>query len=384
MGNGSALASASIVNNSSGRSNVNGLETSNGLIFYNGSAEVTSATLGSQAGSGNLKLQAGTSGTGSAVTLTVGGNNAGTTYSGSITGSGSLAKTGTGAMTLSGSNAYTGATTINGDVLNLTGSLNGSGAVTVNSVGALAGTGRVSGATTVAGGGALSPGSGGAGVSGTLTFSNALTLNHGAVLTMDLSGTGSSDKIVAGTVSASGTTTVNLNALAGFAGAGTYPLIGGSRVNAANFAVGTAPGGYGYVLSVSNAMLLVTVQAPLTAQQLWRLANFGTTENSGNAADSADPDGDGWTNAQEFASGTDPNDRASALKIDSMGKSGNDMVIGFPTVLGKTYRVERSANLLGGSWTTVQDNIPGTGASVQVTDAGGTAQTKRFYRIVAH
>ena len=62
--------------------------------------------------------------------------------------------------------------------------------------------------------------------------------------------------------------------------------------------------------------------------------------------------------------------------------SGNDFIVSFATVLGKTYRVERSDTLQAGSWTTLLDNIAGTGGTVQVTDVGGAAQSKRFYRIV--
>lgn len=119
-----------------------------------------------------------------------------------------------------------------------------------------------------------------------------------------------------------------------------------------------------------------------TALEGWRFTHFGTTSGEGNAAENADPDGDGWNNAQEFAAGTDPNDRASLLKIGAMETSDNDMVIGFPTVAGKTYRLERSDSLETGSWFPVQDNIPGTGGVVQATDLNGADKTKRFYRIV--
>jgi hypothetical protein len=119
-----------------------------------------------------------------------------------------------------------------------------------------------------------------------------------------------------------------------------------------------------------------------TAVENWRLANFGSITNTGNAADSADPDGDGWLNEEEYVSGTNPNSRSSLLRITAMQASGNDMQLTFPSVLGRTYRVERSNTLLEGSWSTVQDNLSGTGAPIQITDLSGSARTKCFYRIV--
>ena len=48
----------------------------------------------------------------------------------------------------------------------------------------------------------------------------------------------------------------------------------------------------------------LTVLAPFDA---WRLAHFGTTENTGASADDADPDHDGLVNIIEYALGLDPN-----------------------------------------------------------------------------
>jgi len=116
------------------------------------------------------------------------------------------------------------------------------------------------------------------------------------------------------------------------------------------------------------------------ALESWRFANFGAISNTGNAAAAAD--GDGWTNAQEYASGTNPNYRTSLLKISTLQANGGDMVVSFPTVSGKTYRLERSGTLQTGSWATVSNAIPGNGSTVQVTDTGGAEQSKRFYRVV--
>jgi fibronectin type 3 domain-containing protein len=143
-----------------------------------------------------------------------------------------------------------------------------------------------------------------------------------------------------------------------------------------------------YTIAANGLPGLGTASAPVsattyTAVESWRFANFGTTANTGNAADSADPDGDGLSNAQEYTAGTNPNSAASALKITQVQASGNDMVVSFPSVSGKTYRVERSDTLQSDSWATVQDNISGTGGVLQIADPGAAAQSKRFYRVIA-
>ena len=43
-----------------------------------------------------------------------------------------------------------------------------------------------------------------------------------------------------------------------------------------------------------------------TALQDWRQSNFGTTADAGNAANTADPDGDGLPNLMEYATGLVP------------------------------------------------------------------------------
>jgi hypothetical protein len=143
---------------------------------------------------------------------------------------------------------------------------------------------------------------------------------------------------------------------------------------------------YYYVVTALNAATesLISAEAsaqPLSALQNWRQANFGTIANSGDAADGADPDGDGLANAQEFAAGTDPNSAASALRVSQIQATGNDLVVSFATVVGKTYSVEWSDTLLNNSWTVLQSGIAGTGGLVQITDPNAAAQPKRFYRI---
>ncbi len=125
----------------------------------------------------------------------------------------------------------------------------------------------------------------------------------------------------------------------------------------------------------------------LTDLESWRLVNFNTPDGTGDSTDNADPDGDGVTNIEEFNAGTDPNDRNSFLYISSLDFVGNDLMLSFPSVAGKIYNVEWSETLVGGSWSPVmtsgvaQENLAGTGGTIQVTDTNGGTKPKRFYRV---
>ena len=122
-----------------------------------------------------------------------------------------------------------------------------------------------------------------------------------------------------------------------------------------------------------------------TSLQNWRVANFGTIADTGASADHADPDGDGWINFHEYVSGTAPNDPASLLKITRLEPAGegDGLRLAFPSVAGRSYRVERSLTLEAGSRSTLQDAIVGTGAEIEVADTGAAALPRRFYRVVA-
>jgi hypothetical protein len=62
--------------------------------------------------------------------------------------------------------------------------------------------------------------------------------------------------------------------------------------------------------------------------------------------------------------------------------SGDAFVISFPSQVGQTYLVERSETLSPAAWSPVADNVPGTGALMQIPDADVSRQTQRFYRVV--
>jgi autotransporter-associated beta strand protein len=109
-GGGIVLANANALQNSTLTLNGGG-----SVVFSNGAAFTVGGLAASSSGSGfNLAL---TNTAGSAVALSVGGNNQSTTYAGVMSGGGSLVKAGSGTLTLTGANTYSGGTTVNGGAL---------------------------------------------------------------------------------------------------------------------------------------------------------------------------------------------------------------------------------------------------------------------------
>lgn len=180
---------------------------------------------------------------------------------GSIAGTGGFQKTSPGQLYLSAPNTYSGATLINAGSLVL-----GPGASIANSVAisvatnsildaslpgglslasgkTLAGSGSVIGNISAGAGSQIAPGS--ATAAGTLTFSNNLALN-GAITTIKLSGdpftagNGVNDLIfVAGNLSASGVSTIQITPLGVLSSVGPYTIMeySGTPPTAANFQV---------------------------------------------------------------------------------------------------------------------------------------------------
>jgi autotransporter-associated beta strand protein len=150
----------------------------------NGNAD----TVGSLAGAGNVTL--------GAATLTAGGDNSSTTFSGVMSGTGALSKAGSGTLILSGANTYTGTTTVS--------------AGTLQSANAAA-LGTVAAGTTVASGAAL----------------EINNVNIGTeALDIQGSGVGSTGALVGTGAGAQAGGTVTLSGNATLGGTGTLTLTG--------------------------------------------------------------------------------------------------------------------------------------------------------------
>lgn len=113
----------------------------------------------------------------------------------------------------------------------------------------------------------------------------------------------------------------------------------------------------------------------------WETAN-GLNPNDNTDADD-DTDGDGATSTDEYIAGTDPRNGASVLRAATSTLPNGSVVISFDAVAGKSYRIEASTSLTGGSWSTVA-TFPVQGASgpLSFTDTDAVTEQRKFYRAV--
>jgi hypothetical protein len=124
---------------------------------------------------------------------------------------------------------------------------------------------------------------------------------------------------------------------------------------------GTAYDLYLGAMQVGRKTLLreTTVAAPVIVRQVdpatateglpneWWMEFFGTITS---VSATADDDGDGWSNAQEFALGTHPKNRTSTLHLQPPVFANGRYDLEWDAVAGKTYLIIGSRSLTDANW----------------------------------
>ena len=166
------------------------------------------------------------------------------------------------------------------------------------------------------------------------------------------------------------------------ANSGTVAPGGNQPITATLNTTGLLPGNYFAELTVdSNAQGNATVIIPArltignTPVENWRLTYFGTTADSGAAADFADGDGDARNNLLEYALVTDPTIAVSnGPPVIAMNIAGY-LQIQFNRDVTRTdlrYLVEATSDLTAG-WTVIASSIHG--AAMLATGARSALET---------
>jgi hypothetical protein len=179
--------------------------------------------------------------------------------------------------------------------------------------------------------------------------------------------------------------------------AGFAPGSASNVVNVTFNPAGLAYGTYSATLLVQTGdanqpLVTLPVSLAITPRATWRQTHFGTAQNSGNAADTADPDHDGIINILEYAFNTDPNvPNANPISFAIVG---NHLTVTFkrthPAPADIIYTPQVANDLTSGVWNsgpaftsqTVTNNGDGT-ETVVVTDNIAIGSTPaHFLRIL--
>lgn len=129
-----------------------------------------------------------------------------------------------------------------------------------------------------------------------------------------------------------------------------------------------------------------------SAAETWRFDRFGTTANSGSAADGANPDGDAWSNAVEYVLGTDPLTPNAGLTLDSAAAVSGGLQVTFfarqaaglgYAGLTRYFDVESAIALSGASWSSVAGRTGIVGSNQTVTVTLPLDGPRRFYQVKA-
>ncbi len=246
--------------------------------------------------------------------------------------------------------------------------------------------GGAGGAGTAANGGG-GGGGGGAGSAGAAGNVNTTGGNGGAGFTNSISGI--ETVYAGGGGGGSGESGYAAGSATGGGGAG-----GGYGTHGANASPNTGGGGGGSAVSSgaqfyggkggSGIVIVRYVTGALDPFEAWRQTSFTAAQltNAAISSATADPDGDGLNNEQEYLAGTNPTNALSCLAISAATNNpstSGKFVVSWQSVSSKMYKVMATTNLLTG-FTDLATNIQATPTMNVYTDSVGSAETK-FYRV---
>jgi len=160
--------------------------------------------------------------------------------------------------------------------------------------------------------------------------------------------------------------------------AGSYPVLA-SNTASSNW-------------NASSTTSLMTIYDPVSS---WRVSTFGTSNNSGNASDTASPYGIGLNNLQAYTFGVDPSQPVTTPLLSISNSGSNTLTLSFLaraagsgagySGLTRYYNLESSTNLTNSnSWNPVSgySNIPGSNQVISLS-TNTSSGTKFFYRLKA-
>lgn len=286
-----------------------------------------------------------------------------------------LAKQGSGILSLSGICTYTGSTSVTTGTLLIDGDhgVTGSSAVTISSGATLGGDGRVRGQTTVSSGGLIAPGdatsaSGGSDPVGTLRVATlALTGDY----LCEIDGNSSDILAIDGNLAGASTPNFQFNVLPGGATQDLY-VVATYGTQSGSFSASGPPSGYTF--NHNTAAKRFELRRTASGYATW-INSF--TVPGAEALQFADPDGDGYTNFDEYLFGTSP--AASTGALVSVSRSGASIELRWlQRSSGNTYTPQQSSTLAEGSWTTVSSGAGITLGNDPVTAGTPAGYTRRL------
>ena len=177
-----------------------------------------------------------------------------------------------------------------------------------------------------------------------------------------------SDALAAGASYSPITLTVNVAANAPASVTNSVSVSGGGESNTAN--------------DTGGDMTAITA---LTPTQSWRYQYFGTTADTGNAADTANPSGDGLPNLMKYALGLNPTVPTAEPETQSTSSGYLQLTVPKnPNATDLTYTVQVTSDLINPSSWTANGTTVVTSTTTQLvvrdnTPVSGTAQ--RFIRL---